>query len=124
MVRVLVFGLLVGLLATGCDRHDSAPAGEGLRDTLDEARRLIDDLAPQRKEWEEDARGEVEKLYNFEYHIEEFSNELSTVEIEAKLDALGQDRWECFHIEPGEKELRVFCKRRPKTYLRYMLRVL
>lgn len=70
------------------------------------------------------ATKEVEKLFTFEYRVEEFENSLTSEELQDKLQELGQERWECFHAEPLAKSLRFFCKRRPKTYLRYIPKLL
>ena len=65
---------------------------------------------------------ELEKLYNVEYKVVEISHTDSSA-IEAKLATLGQDRWECFFIEPVNGGNRFYFKRSPKTLLRYIPRV-
>lgn len=70
----------------------------------------------------ENASAEMEKLFRLEYRVVEIKNGSSS-EIEQQLTALGNDRWDCFHAESSRNALLFFCKRAPKTYLRYLLKM-
>lgn len=123
---LLLPAIALVLLAEGCD-----PSGNGdleslnsqLKQLLKQAEQKIDGLAPQTKEVTEATSQEVEKLFVFEYKVAELKKEAGTAEIEGALQQLGQDRWECFAADRSDKVLRFYCKRRPKTYLRYIPRL-
>lgn len=69
------------------------------------------------------AEGEVQKLFAWEYHVVELPDELSREDLAARLNELGSDRWDCFHMSSSGVNLRLVCKRQPKSYLKYIPRV-
>lgn len=105
----------------GADNPELQRLTKELDKTLQEAHQFFEGATSTGNEL---ATKEVEKLFTFEYRVEELNNTLSPEEMQEKLQELGQDRWECFHAEPQAKSLRFFCKRRPKTYLRYIPKLL
>ena len=111
--------LLPLMLLPAC--KDSAPqVPEGVSKAWEQARSAVDKISP---EVQQRTSGEVEKLFVFEYHVEDIESGRSADELKERLTALGRDRWDCFHIEPQEQGLRVFCKRNPKTFLKYIPRI-
>jgi peptidoglycan hydrolase CwlO-like protein len=93
--------------------------GESLEGIKAELRKL----QPQANELSDQAQGEVEKLFSFEYRVAEFPDTLTAQELELELVSLGKERWECFQVLHINKSLKVMCRRMPKTYLRYIPRV-
>jgi hypothetical protein len=93
--------------------------GESLEGIKAELRKL----QPQANELSNQAQGEVEKLFSFEYRVTDFPETLSAQDLEIELGNLGKDRWECFQALNINKNLRVLCRRVPKTYLRYIPRL-
>ena len=81
---------------------------------------LIDDIKPHKEELEKKTTEEISKLSTFEYKVAEFKSNITNEELQTKLEELGQERWDCFHVERQTFTLTFFCKRRPKTYLRYI----
>ena len=63
------------------------------------------------------AEEEYEKLFRIDYKI--FNIPLDH-NLELNLNALGKERWECFHIAEGEDSYQLSCRRRPKSYLKYL----
>lgn len=63
---------------------------------------------------------EIEKLFSFEYRVASLPSNSSSDVVESNLKLLGKDRWECFHVDKTKDTIEIYCKRRPKTYLRYM----
>ncbi|MCB0346040.1 MAG: hypothetical protein KDD66_13045 [Bdellovibrionales bacterium] len=67
---------------------------------------------------------EVKKLRQFEYRVFRLPLNSEPSHIESQLNALGKERWNCYHVErvKGEQdfELEFFCKRMPATPLMYM----
>lgn len=70
------------------------------------------------------AREEVDKLMQVEYLVEELPANISGANLQSKLSALGGERWDCFgiHLSADGTHLKVLCKRKPKSYLRYLTR--
>ena len=84
-----------------------------------------------------DAMEEFRKLQQYEYKLQSFPADTMPIELEAALNRLGKERWECFHVEkrmaaeskeptetarPLRTEIVLFCKRRPETPLRFIPR--
>jgi hypothetical protein len=72
-----------------------------------------DDLQARTKE-------EMGKLHQWEYHVEEISVSAPANEVEARLRALGEERWDCFDLQSRGESFMVTCKRRPATALSYL----
>ena len=117
-----LFGVL--LVCSACDQKEpetfGQPGEQEESSTIEDMQELFEQLAPHKRRLEESASREMEKLFVFEYHVEDIARDNSAKEMEARLARLGRDRWECYHVEPIDKSLRFFCKRRPKTYLKYI----
>lgn len=99
------------------------------RNTKEEVKKHLNNAIEELKTQSEDPLKEVEKLYQLEYTVRSFPITTTSVEFESALRRLGEQRWDCFHIErtvqtttdnKREVKLLVFCKRFPKTYLRYI----
>lgn len=116
-----VFLLLLLFTVPGCK---SDPANEGSI-LIDELQKTIENLKSRVSTTELDslANQEVEKLFTFEYTVKELPIESTGTEINETLSELGLERWECFHVEEKTTFIRLYCKRRPKTYLRYVPRM-
>ena len=80
-------------------------------------------LDQRRQEVQNSSAAELHKLHSLEYKLIEIDASASSSDIEQNLAELGSERWDCFHIQPLDKTLRVFCKRSPKTFLKYIPRV-
>ena len=93
---------------------------KGLGQAYDQVSDAIDKLKPEADNLQGKATSELEKLFIYEYRVENFPNGLSSQQISNRLNDLGKDRWDCFHIEPHEEGRQVFCKRMPRTVLRYL----
>jgi len=121
IIFIVIFNIL------GCSKsEDLEKVKKDLEITINKANKNIKELTQEytkKEKIEELTTDEFEKLFTYEYKVSEFSLELSVQEIEEGFQKLGKDRWECFDIEKDEESYKVFCKRKPKTYLRYIPRV-
>jgi hypothetical protein len=106
----------------GCEQIPST--GEELEKTFQDAKSKVESLTPSRRDIEGLASGEIEKLFTIEYKIIEVPKEDTALQIEESLSQYGRKRWECFHVDASGEYLRFFCKRRTKSYLRYIGSVL
>lgn len=126
-MKVLFF-ILVACFSAACDQASdiskSLPGREQLDSAMHEAGKLYDQtIQPGAESAQKGATEELEKLFRFEYKVVTLTaDQEDDQKLEAYLNQLGQDRWECFSIERMMGELRLYCRRRPKTYLRYIPR--
>lgn len=72
------------------------------------------------EELEAKTREEIEKLFRWEYKVVDLSPSGTADELEDNLNKLGADGWECFHLQPTDKNLRATCRRRPKSAVAYL----
>ncbi len=133
-VILLLVALMLITPIAGCQEKDGAPVvskdqpqatpEQGLQDMLDNSlagiKQEIKKLQPQADQLSDQAQDEVKKLSTFEYLVKTYPNTTSDSDLQAEFTKLGQERWECFEILQVADQLRVFCSRRPETYLRYI----
>ena len=116
--------LILALLLMACDSKSKLEdIQQGISKQVGELQKTIEGLKPVQKDLTQQASTEVEKLYIYEYKVAELAKTLSNTDLEKELTALGAERWDCFHVEAIDNNLKVFCKRKPKTYLNYVPRV-
>ena len=116
--------LAVLSLLVGCKRGDEDLSR--LKDDLDKlvqrTEKSIGSLTSNPALVTDAASSEVEKLFIFEYKVLPLSGDKSSKQAELALNQLGKDRWDCFQIVEMEEGPSAFCRRAPKTYLRYIPR--
>lgn len=120
-LTLLICGAAFSL--TSCERsHDGrlAELSDEVHQTLRKAEEKIGELGRGSGSVQKLAGDEVEKLFIFEYELVSVPIDSSKAVLESTLQEMGKERWDCFHTERLKKELVFFCKRRPKTYLRYI----
>ena len=116
---------IIAMSLAACDSRSRDKGMDQLSDDVEQAislaKQKVADLSPHSQKLEKAASGEVEKLFSYEYTVKDLDASLSLPQLQAELDMLGMERWDCFNIQNMNAQLRVFCKRRPKTYLRYLV---
>jgi hypothetical protein len=95
------------------DTSARARALEELSGAYDELAALLDRNPGEAVQW---AQEDIENLGDWEYRIVEISN-LSTSDLEAELNELGNERWEVFWMESMQPGVRVYLKRSSVSYL-------
>lgn len=117
--KVFVILLLsIGLLL-GCKE-----AEETLEQGYKLAKQGVDTVAPQAEQATNLANSQIESLYRQEYLVRDFDSSVSAETMQAELNKIGADRWQCFSIQAREDgTVRVTCSRLPLSYLRYLLRI-
>lgn len=107
------------------------PSGMNLKAVVDEVSRRLgispDDvnaaLAPHSDALQAKTKEEVDKLFKWEYRVQDLPEKMPAEEFERQLGELGSDGWDCFSILAESRTMRLTCKRRPKsaiTYLKYL----
>lgn len=91
---------------------------EGAQNNVKEA------VAPHADAVQARTKEEVEKLFRWEYRVVDAASNADPAEQQTLLSSLGDEGWECFHIDRMTPEkIRITCKRRPKSavaYLKYL----
>lgn len=110
------------LILSGCEHVEKVA-----NDSDKIAKKLVQDLGLEEADSQsiqKAAQDEVDKLMQVEYLVEEVPGTFSKKALQDHLSKLGADRWECFSVTPhGDGSmLRIICKRKPKSYLRYLTR--
>jgi hypothetical protein len=119
--------LVAFLFLCGCDPNSSNPSGLNTQYIQKEVGNAIDQYIVQGKSVDE-----LKKLHQFEYQVIHMPASTSAVAIEGTLNKLGEERWNCFHVEKlvtaveerREMKYVIFCKRPPETPLRFVPRTL
>jgi hypothetical protein len=112
--------LLLASLSLACKEGGQADTGSiiaELKKSMEEMKRSVTD-----SELDSMAADEVEKLFTFEYTVKDVPPTEDAISLNSILEEMGRERWNCFHIEEKKEYIRLYCKRRPKTYLRYVPR--
>ncbi len=122
MKLIRISCLVLPLVLASC-KSPAPEVTDEVQKKWEAAKSKISSLAPEAEALQEKAGGELDKLFVFEYRVEEIQRNASKDEMEEILGRLGKERWDCFHIQPEGDALRLFCKRNPKTYLKYIPRI-
>lgn len=114
-INHLILLFILPIFFTSCDQgYDSTLE---IEESVSKLKSTISDLT---KKNEKLAVEEIEKLFIFEYKVASLPSNSTSDVVESNLKLLGKERWECFHVEKTKETIDIYCKRRPKTYLRYM----
>ena len=122
---IFAFPFLIFLLSA-CEPENQPSIdsiAEELRSTLSKAKEAVKGLEPVGSDVQNSAKEEVAKLFVFEYRVLNFSKSTPTSEIELEMNKMGKEMWECFDVVPMKDSVQIFCKRRPKTPLRFIPKV-
>lgn len=80
-------------------------------------------LSPHSEALQAKTKEEMDKLFRWEYRVQDIPSPIPAEEFERRLGELGGDGWDCFSIAQEARSTRLTCKRRPKsaiTYLKYL----
>jgi hypothetical protein len=100
------------------DNSDINKVASQIEDLVVDAKNQISEITPKIQKMTSD---EIGKLFSFEYRVVDVYG--SVKEIEAALNEFGKDRWECFSITQDGEQHRLYLKRHPSSYLRYVPRI-
>lgn len=123
--RIKILALvIITIICCACD------SGSGAKKELDKLQGDLNallsqakqQLEPHKEQVESYTKGELDKLFQLEYEVREIPLESEISELRTVLTELGAQRWDCFHVERDVRNLRIFCKRKPKSYLQYIPR--
>lgn len=118
--------ILLCLSIAGCSGGDrtesgsqeSSPLLDRARELYEKAKRSGDNVPDDIAEW---MKEDLQRVDDWEYKIVRTSpaNDASDNEaLEALLNELGQERWDCFWVERKNGEIELFLKRPSRSYLK------
>ena len=111
-LKGLVPAFLLLFLSAACEEAQ-------LSDFKEEAREVVEEAKSTAKELGELSEEEIQKIWAVEYKtIRIEATDLAA--LDAKLNALGQERWECYHVAEEGQERILFLRRRAATAFRYI----
>ncbi len=114
--------LLLAALLAGCASDPDLPASpddrvaalkERVRELYQQARDSGQKVPKDALEW---ARQDLHRIGDWEYRIVDLPRE-DAQSRQARLNELGSERWEAFWMEPAGDGVRVYLKRRSKSWL-------
>jgi len=94
---------------------------QNLNKHLDTASEHVQGMSvPDTEEIHARTKDEVEKLFRWEYKVQDVPGNPSAESFETTLTTLGDEGWECISFQPIPDGLRVTCKRKPRGALAYL----
>lgn len=120
-LKSLFFVVLWGGLS-GCREGQEAKQQvvAELERAIGHAQAQLERLKPAALEVPARAGDELEKMYAIEYRVIPIEPDEPSNALEARLNALGKERWECVFAPPSPAGNRLLCRRLPLSYLRLL----
>jgi hypothetical protein len=128
----ILLGILTGCQERGNSQSSSTTGGtqdqlsfEGLLNSVSKqvggaSGNVQEALAPHSEALQAKTKEEVDKLFRWEYRVDDIPLDLTASQLEQRLAALGTEGWECFSLIPSTTTTRTICKRRPKSAIAYL----
>lgn len=129
---VILIAILTACQERGNNQSGGAQAGtpdqlsfEGLLNSLSKqvggaSGNVQEALGPHSEALQAKTKEEVDKLFRWEYRVEDIPPDLTAGELEQRLASMGVEGWECFSLIPSTTTTRTICKRRPKSAIAYL----
>ena len=119
MIKILLILLLI--LVSGCKDGGSQKIVDTVKNQINSA---TEQIAPVASEVASQTSEQASKVLRYEYKVQTLNKDSDDKAIEATLNKLGEERWECFSVLLTESGTRITCKRVPYAALRYFLKLM
>ncbi|MBI2840492.1 MAG: hypothetical protein HYX75_19405 [Acidobacteria bacterium] len=114
LAALILAAVLLVPLSTGSAGAEEAPdVWTQVKKLYEKAKAAGDTVPSDVSEW---VRQDLQNMNKWEYRIETLQAPGDQL-LAKKLNDLGTEAWECFHVEREGKSVTLFCKRRMKSYL-------
>ncbi len=115
-MRIILIGVSLVMLSTGCQQDPLAELREGAQGILDDARTRANDVRAL-------SAAELEALWAIEYMSLEVAD-TDVRDVDERLNAMGRERWECYHVSEHEQGRIFYFKRRTSNAAAYLTNLL
>ena len=116
IMRIILIGVSLVMLSTGCQQDPLAELREGAQGILDDARTRANDVRAL-------SAAELEALWAIEYMSLEVAD-TDVRDVNERLNAMGRERWECYHVSEHEQGRIFYFKRRTSNAAAYLTNLL
>lgn len=116
IMRIILIGVSLVMLSTGCQQDPLAELREGAQGILDDARTRANDVRAL-------SAAELEALWAIEYMSLEVAD-TDVRDVDERLNAMGRERWECYHVSEHEQGRIFYFKRRTSNAAAYLTNLL
>ncbi len=90
-----------------------------LNDLKKGAQEAMEDAKVKAREWRELSEEELQKIWAMEYKTIKVTHSDLT-ELDEKLNELGKERWDCYHVSEDREGKVFYLKRRKSNAVRYL----
>lgn len=119
--------LFFALFLLACDDTSQVPSIDevtrAVGEKVDDLSQTIKSKATSTEDIKYISEGDLEKLFRVEYLVEEHPSDVSSGELQSRLNSLGLERWQCLiTLPPPSGKLRLLCHRPPLGLVRLLSR--
>ena len=115
-MRIILIVVSLAMLSAGCRQDPLAELRQGAQGILDDARTRANDVR-------ELSATEIQTLWAIEYtSLEVVHADLG--DVDERLNAMGRERWECYHVSEHEQGRVFYFKRRTSNAVAYLTNLL
>ena len=116
VMRIILIVVSLAMLSAGCRQDPLAELRQGAQGILDDARTRANDVR-------ELSATEIQALWAIEYtSLEVVHADLG--DVDERLNAMGRERWECYHVSEHEQGRVFYFKRRTSNAVAYLTNLL
>ena len=114
-MRIILIVVSLAMLSAGCRQDPLAELREGAQGIFDYARTTTNDVR--------ELSAELQTLWAIEYTSLEVAH-ADLGNVDERLNAMGRERWECYHVSEHEQGWVFYFKRRTSNAVAYLTNLL
>ena len=115
IMRIILIVVSLAMLSAGCRQDPLAELREGAQGIFDDARTRTNDVR--------ELSAELQTLWAIEYTSLEVAH-ADLGNVDERLNAMGRERWECYHVSEHEQGRVFYFKRRTSNAVAYLTNLL
>ena len=114
-MRIILIVVSLAMLSAGCRQDPLAELREGAQGIFDDTRTRTNDVR--------ELSAELQTLWAIEYTSLEVAH-VDLGNVDERLNAMGRERWECYHVSEHEQGRVFYFKRRTSNAVAYLTNLL